>query len=158
MEIPGIRARRLLAIAYPDKLRRLLQKMLDEAEFLSPYGIRSVSKYHQSHPDVLTVNNNHYYVNYEPAESKTALFGGNSNWRGSIWFPINYLIIESLQKFHYYLGDDFKVECPTNSGQMMTLEEVATDLSKRLRLIFLQDQLSRRSFNGDIQKFQTDPY
>jgi hypothetical protein len=121
METPGVGATRLLAIAYPDKLRRILRPMLDEAEFLSPYGIRSVSKYHESHPYILTVNKQEYRVDYEPAESTTAMFGGNSNWRGPIWFPINYLIIESLQKFHYYLGNDFKVEYPTNSGQMITL-------------------------------------
>lgn len=157
METPGVGATRLLAIAYPDKLRRILRPMLDEAEFLSPYGIRSVSKYHQSHPYILTVNKQEYRVDYEPAESTIGMFGGNSNWRGPIWFPINYLIIESLQKFHYYLGNDFKVEYPTNSGQMITLEQVATDLSKRLSRIFLKDQSGRRPFNGGIEKFQTDP-
>lgn len=157
METPGIGATRLLAIAYPDKLRRILRPMLDEAEFLSPYGIRSVSKYHESHPYILTVNKQEYRVDYEPAESTIGMFGGNSNWRGPIWFPINYLIIESLQKFHYYLGNDFKVEYPTNSGQMITLEQVATDLSKRLSRIFLKDHLGRRPFNGGIEKFQTDP-
>lgn len=158
METPGIGATRLLAIAYPDKLRRILRPMLDEAEFLSPYGIRSVSRYHESHPYILTVNKQEYRVDYEPAESTIGMFGGNSNWRGPIWFPINYLIIESLQKFYYYLGNDFKVEYPTNSGQMMTLEQVATDLSKRLSRIFLKDHSGRRPFNGGIEKFQTDPH
>lgn len=158
METPGVGARRLLAIAYPDKLRRILQKMLDEREFLSPYGIRSVSKIHSEHPYILKVDGQEYRVNYEPAESSTGMFGGNSNWRGPIWFPINYLIIESLQKFHHYLGDDFKVECPTGSGQMMTLWEVATELSQRLMRIFLQDPSGRRPFNGETEKFQTDPH
>lgn len=158
METPGVGARRLLAIAYPNKLRRILSKMLDEAEFLSPYGIRSVSKYHASHPYILTVNGQEYRVDYEPAESSTGMFGGNSNWRGPIWFPINYLLIESLQKFHHYLGDDFKVECPTGSGQMLTLKEVATDLSQRLTRIFLKDESGRRPFNGETEKFQTDPH
>lgn len=157
METPGVGATRLLAIAYPDKLRRILRPMLDEAEFLSPYGIRSVSKYHESHPYILTVNKQEYRVDYEPAESTIGMFGGNSNWRGPIWFPINYLIIESLQKFHYYLGNDFKVEYPTNSGQMITLEQVATDLSKRLSRIFLKNHSGRRPFNGGVEKFQTDP-
>ena len=157
METPGIGARRLLAVVYPDKLRRVLQRMLDEAEFLSPYGIRSVSKVHSEHPYILTVDGQEYRVDYEPAESSSSMFGGNSNWRGPIWFPINYLIIESLQKFHHYLGDDFQVECPTGSGQMMTLKEVANELSKRLSRIFLQDSDGRRPFNGEIEKFQTDP-
>ncbi len=157
METPGVGARRLLAIAYPDKLRRILEKMLDEQEFLSPYGIRSVSKAHQEHPYILKVNGQEYRVDYEAAESSTAMFGGNSNWRGPIWFPTNYLLIESLQKFHHYLGDDFKVECPTGSGQMMTLKEVATELSKRLSRIFLREPSGRRPFNGGTEKFQTDP-
>jgi hypothetical protein len=157
METPGVGARRLLAIAYPDKLRRILEKMLDEQEFLSPYGIRSVSKAHQEHPYILKVNGQEYRVDYEAAESSTAMFGGNSNWRGPIWFPINYLLIESLQKFHHYLGDDFQVECPTGSGQMMTLKEVATELSKRLSRIFLRDPSGKRPFNGGTEKFQTDP-
>lgn len=131
--------------------------MLDEAEFLSPYGIRAISKIHKSHPYILTVNGQEYRVDYEPAESSTGMFGGNSNWRGPVWFPINYLIIESLQKFYHYLGDDFKVECPTGSGQMMTLKEVAIDLSQRLTRIFLQDSSGRRPFYDGTEKFQTDP-
>lgn len=157
METLGVGARRQLAIAYPDKLRRILHKMLDEKEFLSPYGIRSVSKYHQSHPYILRINDNEYRVDYEPAESKTALFGGNSNWRGPIWFPINYLIIESLHNHYNYLGDDFLVECPTGSGQMMTLKQVATELSQRLTRIFLKDGSSQRPFNGGVA-FQSDPH
>ncbi len=157
METLGVGARRQLAIAYPDKLRRILHKMLDEKEFLSPYGIRSVSKYHESHPYILNINDTEYRVDYEPAESKTALFGGNSNWRGPIWFPINYLIIESLHNYYNYLGDDFLVECPTGSGKMMNLQQVATQLSQRLVQIFSQNDSSERPFNGGVAKFQTDP-
>ncbi len=165
METQGVGARRLLAICYKppggseeeNKLRRILQKMLDENEFLSPYGIRSVSKYHQYHPYCLKLAGEEYQIDYEPAESSNAIFGGNSNWRGPIWFPINYLIIESLQKFHYYLGDDFKVEFPTGSGKEMNLWEVAQELSKRLTLIFLKDESGRRPVYGDLEKFQTDP-
>lgn len=158
METLGVGARRQLAIAYPDKLRRILHKMLDENEFLSPYGIRSVSKYHKSHPYILNIDDTEYRVDYEPAESKTALFGGNSNWRGPIWFPINYLIIESLHNFYNYLGDDFLVECPTGSGQMMNLKEVATQLSQRLMQLFLVNSNNQRPFNGGVAKFQTDPH
>lgn len=158
METPGVGARRLLAIAYPDKLRRILLHMLDETEFLSPHGIRAVSRVHSQHPYILTVNGQEYRVDYEPAESSTGMFGGNSNWRGPIWFPINYLIIESLQKFHHYLGDDFKVECPTGSGQMMTLWEVASELSQRLSRIFLKDPSGQRPVYGGMEKFQTDPH
>ncbi len=131
--------------------------MLDENEFLSPYGIRSVSKYHQYHPYCLKLAGEEYQIDYEPAESSNAIFGGNSNWRGPIWFPINYLIIESLQKFHYYLGDDFKVDFPTGSGKEMNLWEVAQELSKRLTLIFLKDDSGKRPVYGDLEKFQTDP-
>ena len=123
--------------------------MLDESEFLSPYGIRAISRYHLEHPYTMPVNDMEYRVDYEPAESSTGLFGGNSNWRGPIWFPVNYLIIESLQKFHHYLGDDYKVECPTGSGQMMTLWEVAGDLSRRLTRIFLRDSNFHEYFHGD---------
>ncbi|MBG1239687.1 MGH1-like glycoside hydrolase domain-containing protein [Nostoc sp. NZL] len=157
MQKQGIGERRLLAIAYPDKLRRILEKMLDATEFFSPYGIRSVSKVHESHPYVLTVDGQQYRVDYEPAESSTAMFGGNSNWRGPIWFPINYLLLESLQKFYRYFGDDFKVECPTGSGQMMTLKEVAIELAQRLIQIFLTDASGKRPFYGGVEKFQTDP-
>ncbi|MBW4664545.1 MAG: glucosidase [Chroococcus sp. CMT-3BRIN-NPC107] len=158
METLGVGARRQLAIAYPDKLRRILHKMLDEKEFLSPYGIRSVSKYHKSHPYILHIDDTEYRVDYEPAESKTALFGGNSNWRGPIWFPINYLIIESLQNFYNYLGDDFLVECPTGSRQMLNLQQVATELSQRLMGLFLKNNFNQRPFNGGVAKFQTDPH
>ncbi len=158
LQAPGVGERRLLAIAEPDKLRRILQKMLDEGEFLSPHGIRAVSKVHAQHPYILTVQGHEYRVDYEPAESTTALFGGNSNWRGPVWFPINYLLIESLQKFHHFLGDDFKIECPTGSGQMMTLWEVARELSQRLIQTFLQDASGRRPIYGGTEIFQTNPH
>ncbi|WP_373528572.1 glucosidase [Nostoc sp.] len=158
METKGIGARRLLAIVSRDKLRSILQKMLDENEFFSPYGIRALSRFHAEHPYIFDVNGSQFRVDYEPAESSSDLFGGNSNWRGPIWFPVNFLLIESLQKFHYYLGDDFKVECPTGSGKMMTLWEVASELSQRLTRIFLQNASGQRPVYGGIQKFQNDPH
>ncbi|MEA5566728.1 MGH1-like glycoside hydrolase domain-containing protein [Anabaena sp. UHCC 0399] len=157
METKGIGATRLLAIVSRDKLRSILQKMLDESEFFSPYGIRALSRFHAEHPYTFNVNGNQFRVDYEPAESSSGLFGGNSNWRGPIWFPVNYLLIESLQKFYYYLGDHFKVECPTGSGQMMTLWEVAIELSQRLTRIFLKNSAGERPVYGGTQKFQTDP-
>ena len=157
MRTPGNAERRLLSIVSHDQLRSVLRFMLDENEFFSPYGIRAISRYHRNNPYVLQVNGTQHRVDYEPAESSTGLFGGNSNWRGPIWFPLNYLIVESLQKFHRYLGDDFKVECPTGSGQMMTLREVAAEISRRLSRIFLRDADGRRPVFGGIEKFQTDP-
>jgi len=157
MRTPGRGERRLLSIVSRDQLRSVLRFMLDENEFLSPYGIRAISRYHKNNPYVLQVNGTQHRVDYEPAESSTGLFGGNSNWRGPIWFPLNYLIIESLQKFHHYHGEDFKVECPTGSGQMMTLWEVAAEISRRLSHIFLQDSNGRRPVFGAAEKFQTDP-
>ncbi|MFQ4142994.1 MGH1-like glycoside hydrolase domain-containing protein [Chlorogloeopsis sp. ULAP02] len=158
METRGVGARRLLAIVNRDKLRCILQKMLDETEFLSEYGIRSVSKYHAEYPYIFYANNSEYRVDYEPAESNSGLFGGNSNWRGPIWFPVNYLIIESLQKFYHYLGDDFKVECPTGSGKYINLWEVACELSQRLIKIFINNEAGNRPVFGGMQKFQTDPH
>ncbi|HYL99602.1 MAG TPA: glucosidase, partial [Blastocatellia bacterium] len=158
MRTPGRSERKLLSIVTPDQLRRVLKVMLDEREFLSPYGIRSLSQAHRDNPYVLRLGGAEYSVDYEPAESRTALFGGNSNWRGPIWFPVNYLIIESLQKFHHYLGDGFKVECPTGSGNMMTLWEVAAELSRRLVGIFLRNEEGRRPVFGGTEKFQTDPH
>jgi hypothetical protein len=158
MEAKGVGARRLLAIADRDKLRRILQKMLDEKEFLSPYGIRALSKFHAENPYIFECNGYQSQVDYEPAESSTNLFGGNSNWRGPIWFPVNFLLIESLQKFHYYFGDDFKVECPTGSGRMMTLWEVAAELSQRLLRIFLRDSSAQRPVYGGTLTFQTNPH
>ncbi|HET8675559.1 MAG TPA: glucosidase, partial [Blastocatellia bacterium] len=158
MRTPGEGERRLMSIVDRDQLRRVLEVMLDEKEFLSDYGIRSVSRVHKDRPYHLPAGGADYSVNYEPAESSTGLFGGNSNWRGPVWFPVNYLIIESLQKFHHYLGDDYKVECPTGSGQMMTLWEVAAEISRRLTRIFLRDANERRPVYGGTEKFQSDPH
>ncbi len=157
MRTPGREERRLLSIVDRARLQRVLSLMLDEREFLSPYGIRAVSRHHLEHPYVLALDGHEYRVDYEPAESSTGLFGGNSNWRGPIWFPVNFLIIESLQKFHHYLGEDFKVECPTGSGQLMTLWEVAAEISRRLTAIFLRDADGRRPVYGGIETFQSDP-
>jgi Glycosyl hydrolase family 63 C-terminal domain len=157
MRTGGDRARRLLSIVGAGQLRRILRVMLDEREFLSPYGIRSISRIHKDQPYVLNIDGREYRVDYEPAESTTGLFGGNSNWRGPIWFPINFLLVEALQKFHHYLGDEYRVECPTGSGQMLTLAEVATELSRRLTRIFLDDEQGRRPVFGASELFQNDP-
>lgn len=164
MERRGVGARRMLALCYvtpsrfvaEDKLRRILAKLLDENEFFGPYGIRALSRFHLENPYIFHANGEEYRVDYEPAESSTGLFGGNSNWRGPVWIPVNYLLVESLQRYHFYLGDDFKVECPTGSGQMMNLWEVAAEISKRLNKIFLRDASGRRPVYGNIEKFQTD--
>jgi hypothetical protein len=158
MRTPGRGERRLLSIVNRDQLRRVLRLMLDEAEFLSPHGIRAVSRYHRDNPYILIVDGMEHRVDYEPAESSTGLFGGNSNWRGPVWFPVNFLLIESLQKFHHYLGDDFKVECPTGSGKMMTLWEVAAEISQRMSRIFLRGEDGRRPVYGDAERFQSDPH
>jgi hypothetical protein len=157
MRTPGQVERRLLAILDEDQLRRVLSVMLDEREFLSPYGIRAVSKVHQDRPFVLHVGGHEYRVDYEPGESTTGLFGGNSNWRGPVWFPINFLIVEALQRFHHYYGDAFLVECPTGSGRMLTLAAVAEELSRRLSRIFLADERGRRPVFGANALFQGDP-
>ncbi len=150
--------RRLLSIVSRRKLVRILRCMLDEAEFLAPHGVRSLSRFHESHPYVLSVNGQEYRVDYEPAESTTGLFGGNSNWRGPVWFPLNFLLVESLQKFHYYFRDCLKVESPTGSGQMKTLWEVAADLSRRLTRIFLRGSDGRRPVYGGNELLQSDPH
>lgn len=154
---PGMGERLLLAIAFRSRLERVLKVMLDEEEFLSPYGIRALSKFHKDCPYILEVDGREYRVDYEPAESSSGLFGGNSNWRGTVWFPVNYLLIESLQKFHHYYGDDLKVECPTGSGVMMNLWEVSQELSRRLSHMFLRDADGRRAIFGGTERFQTDP-
>jgi hypothetical protein len=158
MRSEGMGERRLLSIANENQLRRILHYMLDEREFLSPYGIRGLSQFHREHPYVLRVNGTEHRVDYEPAESLTGIFGGNSNWRGPIWFPVNFLLVESLQKFHRYLGDDFKVEFPTGSGNMKTLWDVAGELSRRMTNIFLRDEKGHRPVFGNLEKFQTDPH
>jgi len=149
---------RLLSVAFEERLKRILQVLLDENEFLSPHGIRALSRIHKDAPFFLHVNDMDHRVEYEPAESASDLFGGNSNWRGPIWFPVNYLLIESLQKFHRYLGDDFKVEFPTASGNYLNLWDVAAELSRRLSRIFLRDANGKRPAFGNNEKFQTDPH
>jgi len=132
--------------------------MLDESEFLSPYGVRALSRYHAEHPYEFDVNSQAYRVNYEPAESSTGLFGGNSNWRGPIWMPVNALLVQSLRKLYSYYGNDFKIECPSGSGRVMTLWEVANDIARRLSNIFLRDKNGRRPVYGNTEKFQNDPH
>jgi hypothetical protein len=150
--------RRFLSLVNRHRLRSVLRYMLDEEEFLSPYGIRALSRYHKDRPYVLSVMGREYRVDYEPAESGTGLFGGNSNWRGPIWFPVNYLLIESLQKFHYFLGDTYTVEYPTGSGRKIALNEVAAELSRRLTHLFLLDRHGRRPVFGGTERFQRDPH
>ena len=149
--------RRFLSLVNRQRLREVLSVMLDETEFLSKHGIRSLSRIHFKRPYQLRVDDHVYRVAYEPAESRTELFGGNSNWRGPVWFPVNYLIIESLQKFHWYLGDSFRVECPTGSGRWMDLWEVSLELERRLTRIFLRDEQGRRAVYGAQEIFQDDP-
>ena len=158
MRTPGEGERRLLSVAYRDRLEKVLKRMLDENEFLSPHGIRALSRFHKDNPYVLKVNGDEHRVDYEPAESTSGLFGGNSNWRGPIWMPCNYLLIESLQRFHYYYGDDLKVECPTGSGALMNLWEVSQELSRRLSHIFLRDDDGMRPVFGENEKLQIDPH
>jgi hypothetical protein len=155
-DIPGYGSAHLFAIPTEDRLRRVLRYMLDENEFLSPSGIRSISKIHEN-PYRLTIGGRTFSISYQPAESRSGLFGGNSNWRGPIWFPINYLLIQALRTYHRYFGDGFQVECPTGSGQMMTLDAVADDLARRLVRIFTRDESGTRPVYGGIDKFQTDP-
>jgi len=155
---PGEQSRRLLSIVNRDRLVKVLRPMLDENEFLSPYGIRSVSKLHQDQPYTFWVDGQPHTIGYQPAESQNGLFGGNSNWRGPIWFPINYLLIESLQKYNHYYGDSLKVECPTGSGHMMNLGEVATELSRRLIKLFMRNSKGWRPIYGGQQHFQDDPH
>ena len=154
----GQNDRLLLSIIDEERLRGILRLMLDENEFLSPYGIRALSRRHLESPYIKHAGGMEYRVDYEPAESTSALFGGNSNWRGPIWFPMNYLIIESLQKYHFFYGDSFKVECPTGSGTWLTLAEVAELLSNRLSKIFLKDKDGRRPVYQRMEKFQSDPH
>ena len=157
-EEPGRGERRLLSLLRGSRMKRLLKRMLDESEFLSPYGVRALSRQHLAQPYTFAYAGQELKVSYEPAESDSDMFGGNSNWRGPIWFPVNYLIIESLQKFHHYYGDDFRIECPTGSGVQRSIEDVAADLSRRLARLFLRDALGRRPVLGNSQKLQTDPH
>jgi hypothetical protein len=146
--------RRFLSLVSRDRLRCVLSVMLNESESLTPYGVRSLSRYHQDHPYILRLDRNEYTIDYQPAESRTWLFGGNSNWRGPIWFPINFLIIEALQKFDYFLGPSFEVECPAGSGRRMDLWEVSLELQRRLTRLFLRDDRGRRPVFGSVDKFQ----
>ncbi|MGE5191057.1 MAG: MGH1-like glycoside hydrolase domain-containing protein [Deltaproteobacteria bacterium] len=155
---PGLGERRLLSLLRGSRMKKLLRRMLDESEFLSDYGVRALSKYHAANPYTLSCNGDSVKVSYQPAESDSTMFGGNSNWRGPIWFPVNYLIIESLQKFHHYYGGDFKIECPTDSGRLTTIEGVSRELQQRLSKLFLRDASGRRPAFGDHPKLQHDPH
>ena len=153
----GVAERGILALVNPERLRRILTKMLDEREFLSPYGIRSLSKFHEQHPYRFDVDGQEYRVGYLPAESNTGMFGGNSNWRGPIWMPVNIMILRALQNFYLFYGDNFKIECPTGSGNEMNLFEVGKEITNRLIRIFTRDGQGRRPVYGATEKFQTDP-
>ncbi len=155
---PGGGRRVMLSIVTTEQLPKVLRLMLDEEEFLSPHGVRSLSRYHKDHPYVIPVGDQEYRVGYEPAESTTGLFGGNSNWRGPVWFPVNFLIVESLQKYHHFFGDDLKIACPTGSGRLMSLWSVAADISRRLNRLFLVGPDGRRPVFGGAEKFQRDPH
>jgi hypothetical protein len=155
---PGIQGRHLLSLLTEEKLRRVLSRMLDENEFLSDYGIRSLSRAHLANPYTYNLNGQELQVKYLPAESNTGMFGGNSNWRGPIWFPMNAMIIRSLLNLYAYYGDSFTVECPTGSGRWMNLFQVSEEISNRLTRIFLRDEQGRRPVFGGAHKFQDDPH
>jgi hypothetical protein len=154
----GYAERGIAALVNPVRLRRILTRMLDEEEFLGPHGIRALSKYHDKHPFVIYVNGQEYKVNYLPAESDTGMFGGNSNWRGPVWMPVNAVLLRALLSFYEFYGDDFKIECPTGSGKLMNLFEVAQEITRRLAGLFLRDESGRRPVYGGTEKFQTDPH
>ena len=154
----GYKGRRLLSILNKRKLERVLAYMLDENEFLGPYGIRALSRYHQDHPFIFHVGGQEYRVNYLPGESDTGMFGGNSNWRGPVWMPVNVLLIRALLNLYGFYGNEFKVQCPTGSGQYMTLFEVAQEITRRLAKTFLRDANGRRPVYGGTTKFQDDPH
>jgi hypothetical protein len=158
MVTPGANNNLILGFVRTEQLRRMLAYMLDEDEFLSPFGVRAVSRYHRDHPLILNLGGQEYRLDYEPGESMTNLFGGNSNWRGPIWMPVNFLILEALEQYHQYYGDTLKVECPTRSGNMKTLDQVAAELARRLARIFLLDKEGRRAVLGSNQIFNTDPH
>jgi hypothetical protein len=154
----GVAERGILALVNEDRLRRILSRMLDESEFLSPFGIRALSRHHAEHPYVFSVQGQEYRVDYLPAESDTGMFGGNSNWRGPIWMPVNVLLIRALLQYYVFYGDNFRIECPTGSGNSMNLFEVAREIANRLTRIFLRDEAGRRPVFGGAEKFQSDPY
>jgi hypothetical protein len=153
---PGYQGRLMGSVLNEANLRRVLTLMLDENEFLSPYGIRALSRVHAEHPYVFHFGNDRYTVSYVPGDSDSGLFGGNSNWRGPIWMPVNALIVRALLQYYLYYGDSFRVECPTGSGRMMTLYQVAAEISRRLASIFLADRTGRRPVFGQVKKFQED--
>ena len=150
--------RGILALVNPERLRRILTKMLDENEFLGPHGVRAISKFHEQHPYIFHVDGQEYRVDYLPAESNSGMFGGNSNWRGPVWMPVNVMIIRALLNYYMYYGDNFKIECPTGSGKLMNLFEVSREIAERLSSTFLRDGNGRRPVYGGTEKFQTDPY
>ena len=154
----GPMGRTLLSVVSPDKLPKLLAKLLDEAEFLGPCGIRSLSQFHARQPYVFETQGQHYRVDYLPAESNTGMFGGNSNWRGPVWMPVNILIVRALLQFHSYYGDAFQIECPTGSGRKMNLYEASREISSRLSGIFLKGKDGRRPVYGHTEVFQNDPH
>ncbi len=154
----GARGKRLMSLVGERRLRRILETMLDESEFLGPFGIRAISRYHAEHPYVFDIAGQQFRVDYEPAESSTGMFGGNSNWRGPVWFPMNIVILRGLRQLHAYYGDELKVECPTGSGVEMNLLEVAEEIGRRLTSIFVRDEDGRRPAFGGTEVFQSDPH
>jgi len=154
----GVGERGIVALVNENRLRRILTRMLDEREFLGPYGVRALSRYHAEHPYTLSVQGQEYRVAYLPAESDSGMFGGNSNWRGPIWMPLNALLIRALLQYYEYYGDAFKIECPTGSGQWKNLFEVSQEVTDRLIQIFLRDDIGRRPVFGGAEKFQRDPH
>lgn len=153
----GIEERRLLSVVSGPRLDRILRRVFDENEFLSPYGIRSLSRYHKDHPYALPLDGHNAHIAYEPAESQTGTFGGNSNWRGPVWFPMNFLLVEALQRLYYYYGDSFKVEFPTGSGNRVNLRQASQLLSHRLAALFLPAKNGDRPIYGSNKLFQQDP-
>ena len=155
---PGKGERRLLSLVRGHRIKRILNRVLDENEFLSPYGVRALSRFHESNPYVFQTAQGSFSVDYQPGESESGLFGGNSNWRGPIWFPVNYLLVESLQKFHHYYGDDFRIEFPIGSNEKVSIGEAAKEIQTRLGRLFLRDPQGRRAVFGDNPKLQNDPH
>jgi hypothetical protein len=155
---PGRGERRLLSLLRGSRMKKCLARVLDENEFLSPFGVRGLSRYHRDHPYTLNMDGHNVTVGYVPGDSDTGMFGGNSNWRGPVWFPVNFLIIESLQKFHHYYGPDFKIEFPVGSGKQITVLDAAIEITKRLTRVFLKDRAGRRPCFGRYEKLQTDPH
>jgi hypothetical protein len=148
----------LLALPSRERLVRVLAYLLDEREFLSPYGVRSLSKVHETAPYHLEMDGQTFSVDYEPGESRTGLFGGNSNWRGPVWLPVNYLLVEALERYHHFYGDELRVECPTGSGRLLNLKDVAHELSQRLARLFTQDETGARPCHGGQARWATDPH